>query len=116
MIRRGLIEIRGFAWSGRGLVRRVEISTDKGKTWQEAKLQPPFLPKASTRFSYLWNWDGKGTGIASRCIDETGYIQPTRNALIAARGRAGVSYHANHITAWKIKPSGEVHNWPYFLP
>src|SRR5688500_17083144 len=39
----GFYEIRGLAWSGRGLVRRVEVSTDGGKTWRDARLQEPAL-------------------------------------------------------------------------
>ena len=54
----GLYEIRGLAWSGRGFVRRVEISTNGGKTWREARLQAPVLRFAHTRFALDW----RGTG------------------------------------------------------
>ena len=114
VIQRGLIEIRGFAYSGRGAVKRVEVSTDSGKTWQPAKLQPPILSKAAVRFSFLWKWEGGETGIASRIVDDTGYMQPTRAQLSKARGSAGLMYHANPITAWKIQRNGQVTNWTYF--
>ena len=32
-------QITGLAWSGGGAVRKVEVSTDGGQTWKEAKLQ-----------------------------------------------------------------------------
>jgi len=32
-VEKGYIEIRGLAWSGRGKVTKVEVSTNGGKTW-----------------------------------------------------------------------------------
>lgn len=107
-IEKGWVEIRGIAWSGRGKIQRVEVSTNGGRSWQPAELQAPVLDKAHVRFRLLWDWDGNETEIMSRAIDETGYVQPTRNALIEARGLGAVPYHLNPITAWKIKKSGEV--------
>ena len=74
---RGWWEVSGIAWSGRGRITRVDVSTDGGKQWQPAELQQPVLPKCHTRFRYLWNWDGRGTTLLSRAVDETGYVQPT---------------------------------------
>ena len=71
-VQKGWIEIRGLAWSGRGKIVKVEISTDAGKTWLPTKLQEPVLDKAHTYFRHLWNWDGNETEIMSRAIDETG--------------------------------------------
>lgn len=107
-VEKGWIEIRGLAWSGRGTVRRVDISTDGGRSWHPATMDAPVLPKAHTRFRYLWNWNGRETEIMSRAVDETGYVQPTRAALIAARGRGSVPSHLNPITAWTVRRSGEV--------
>ncbi|MGH8914169.1 MAG: molybdopterin-dependent oxidoreductase, partial [Acidimicrobiia bacterium] len=36
----GKVCVRGSAWSGRGALARVELSTDAGKTWEEASLRP----------------------------------------------------------------------------
>jgi sulfane dehydrogenase subunit SoxC len=104
----GWIEIRGIAWSGRGKVAKVEVSTDVGKTWQLANLQEPVLSKAHTYFRYLWNWNGDATEILSRVTDETGYLQPTLKQLIAARGTASGGYHMNPITAWQVKTDGSI--------
>jgi sulfane dehydrogenase subunit SoxC len=76
-VERGWIEIRGIAWSGRGKIVKVEVSTDAGKSWNVARLQEPVLEKAHTYFSFLWQWAGGETEILSRATDETGYIQPT---------------------------------------
>lgn len=107
-VERGWIEIRGIAWSGRGKVEKVEVSTDAGKSWNDARLQGPILEKAHTYFRYLWQWDGSETEILSRVTDETGYTQPTLKQLVDARGKDIGGYHMNPITAWRIKGDGSV--------
>lgn len=101
---RGLVELRGLAWSGWGKIAQVEVSADGGETWDLATLEDPVLPKAATRFRYPWVWTGEEAVILSRATDETGYVQPTRNALLAARGQS--QYHFNGIQAWKVNPDG----------
>jgi sulfane dehydrogenase subunit SoxC len=104
----GWIEINGIAWTGSGKIRRVDVSTDGGATWTAAKLQEPVLPKAHTRFRHLWHWTGGEAAILSRAVDETGYVQPTRDALIASRGVSSVGYHTNPITGWLVRADGRV--------
>jgi sulfane dehydrogenase subunit SoxC len=45
--------------------------------------------------------------LMSRATDETGYSQPTLDALTAVRG-PGTQYHFNHIRAWKVAADGKV--------
>lgn len=108
----GYYEITGLAWSGRGRVKRVEVSTDGGTSWQIAELQGPILPLCTTRFSLPWRWDGKPAILMSRCQDETGYIQPTIKELVAARsldgGTFGPFYHMNAIQPWSVDKDGNV--------
>ena len=104
---RGWWEIEGLAWSGRGRVARVEVSTDGGRSWTPAALEPPVLPKSTVRFRHLWNWDGRETVVLSRATDETGYVQPTVQQLWDARGER-TSYHHNHQRAWKVAADGAV--------
>lgn len=106
-VQSGWNEIRGIAWSGRGLIERVDVSVDGGTTWTAANLQAPVLPKAHVRFRHLWEWDGRPTEIVSRAIDETGYEQPTFEALQTVRGRR-TRYHQNPITGWHIGTDGQV--------
>ena len=73
----GFYEITGIAWTGGGLVRRVDVSLDGGKTYQEAQLQQPVLPHAHTRFRFPWKWNGEECVIQARCTDERGEVQPT---------------------------------------
>lgn len=103
----GWWEIRGTAWSGRGVIARVEVSTNGGDTWELAELDEPVLPKCHTRFRHMWNWDGSSTVIMSRAHDDTGYVQPTTQQLQDARGVA-THYHYNSIRRWTVGTDGSV--------
>jgi sulfane dehydrogenase subunit SoxC len=103
----GLYQISGLAWSGRGRIKRVEVSADGGKSWAEAALQEPVLSQCFTRFRLPWRWDGSPVVLKSRAIDETGYVQPERAALVAERGRHGY-FHYNAIVCWAVAPDGSV--------
>ncbi len=105
----GLYEISGIAWSGAGSVRRVEVSADGGRSWAEAALSEPVLSKALTRFRMAWRWDGGPAVLMSRAIDETGAVQPTRDALLAEKG-SQVSYHYHAIQNWQVAENNEVSN------
>lgn len=105
----GYYEISGLAWSGRGRITRVEVSCDAGQSWRDATLQEPILPKCLTRFRLPWTWDGKAAELQSRATDERGYRQPTRAALVEARGLNSY-YHYNGIQPWRIAASGNVSN------
>ena len=105
----GYYDITGLAWTGAGRIRRVEVSADAGQTWADAVLQEPVSPKMTTRFRMPWLWDGGPATLQSRATDETGRVQPTRQALIAARGRPRrPAYHFNGIHSWGVLPSGEI--------
>lgn len=99
--------IRGLAWSGWGRISRVEVSTDGGKIWQEARLIGEPLPKAHVRFELPWRWDGSEAVLMSRATDETGRVQPTVAEFRKVRG-AGTDYHFNAIRAWRVTPEGAV--------
>jgi sulfane dehydrogenase subunit SoxC len=104
---RGWRPITGLAWSGRGRIATVEVSTDGGSTWHDAELLGPSLPKAHVRFQYMWNWTGTETRLLSRATDETGYVQPTRRRLVEVRG-IGTDFHFNPIVGWRVQPDGRV--------
>jgi sulfane dehydrogenase subunit SoxC len=106
---RGQHEITGLAWSGRGRVRRVDVSTDGGRNWRTARLQEPVLTKSLTRFRVDWTWDGGGALLQSRVIDDKGYVQPTYRQLREVRAMRSI-YHNNAIQTWRVDSSGEVSN------
>lgn len=99
--------ITGLAWSGRGRITRVEVSTNGGQSWRDAQLQDPVLARAHTRFVTMWNWSGAPTLLLSRATDETGYVQPTYRQLVDARG-VGTDYHFNCIRGWRVEADGRV--------
>ena len=105
----GLYELTGLAWTGRGTIVRVEITTDGGATWTAARLESPVLPRAHTRFNASWKWDGREALVASRCTDDTGYTQPALSELITIRG-VNSQYHNNGTQTWKVSPDGTITN------
>lgn len=106
---KGFWEITGLAWSGSGKITRVEVSVDGGATWQDAELQDPVLSICLTRFRFPWKWDGAPVTILSRATDETGYVQPTIEEIVAVRGKNS-TYHNHAIQPWAINENGEVQN------
>ena len=106
-VQRGWVEISGLAWSGRGKISRVDVSSDAGHSWNTAVLQEPVLPMAHTRFRLPWHWNGKPTTLMSRAVDETGYVQPTLAEFEAGRGK-GTDFHFNHIRSWAVRADGRV--------
>jgi sulfane dehydrogenase subunit SoxC len=107
VITKGWWPVSGLAWSGRGKITRVEVSTDNGSSWHDATLHGPALKKAHVRFTHMWEWDGRETTLLSRATDETGYVQPTRTVLVKVRG-IGTDYHFNPIYGWTVKADGHV--------
>jgi sulfite oxidase len=69
--------VRGVAWAGEQRITRVEVSTDAGRTWKDARLSPKNLPYAWR----LWNieWTPPESGyftVLSRATDSAGNVQP----------------------------------------
>jgi sulfane dehydrogenase subunit SoxC len=115
----GFYEISGVAYSANGRIAKVMVSADSGKTWAQAALQAPVLPKAFTRFRAPWRWDGGPVVLQSRAWDEGGNVQPTRAEVIARRGQTSKpltnplgfpSQHYNGPTSWRVESTGEVRN------
>jgi sulfane dehydrogenase subunit SoxC len=109
LLDRGYYNVSGLAWSGRGAVRKVDVSVDGGRTWKPARLEKPVMSKCLTRFNLDWTWDGRPALIQSRATDETGYVQPTFRQLREVRGTRSI-YHNNAIQTWLVTESGEVRN------
>src|SRR5512144_18344 len=68
---RGFTVISRLAWSGRGRIRRVDIS-------REDRIDGLVLDRACTRFYAEFEWNGEELLLQSRAIDETGYVQPSK--------------------------------------
>ena len=112
---RGFYEIRGLAWSGGGAIRTVEVSTDGGRKWNRAEFKGTPQRMAHTRFSYEWNWDGNETEILSRCTDEIGQVQPTRQQVAQYWNEPFERNYRvpgldNSVMPWRIAKDGSVTN------
>jgi sulfane dehydrogenase subunit SoxC len=114
----GFYEITGLAWSGGGMIRRVEVSTDGGKTWKDAKMQDPILRKAHSRFTIPWNWDGGEAMLMSRCTDDNGVVQPSLAEVAKIWGTDPdffkkttlITSDMNAIQPWKVNADGSIKN------
>jgi sulfane dehydrogenase subunit SoxC len=109
LLDRGFHNISGLAWSGRGRVKRVDVSVDGGRHWRMARLETPVMSKCLTRFNIDWTWDGKPALVMSRATDETGHVQPSMRQLRAVRGKRSI-YHNNAVQTWLVQENGEVSN------
>ena len=109
LLDKGFYNITGLAWSGRGAIKKVDVSVDGGVNWKSARLESPVLSKCLTRFNLNWVWDGKPCIIQSRATDDTGFVQPTLKQLRDVRGTRSI-YHNNAIQSWLVQESGEVKN------
>jgi sulfane dehydrogenase subunit SoxC len=109
LLDKGFYNITGLAWSGRGAIKKVDVSVDGGVNWKPARLESPVLSKCLTRFNLDWVWDGKPSVIQSRATDDTGFVQPTLKQLRDVRGTRSI-YHNNAIQSWLVQESGEVKN------
>ena len=101
--------ISGLAWSGRGSVKRVDVTLDGGKNWREARIDGPLFERSLARFYVDFDWQGEELLIQSRAYDSTGYVQPTKAELRAVRGVNSI-YHNNGIQTWLVRSNGETEN------
>ena len=109
LLDKGYYNVSGLAWSGRGKVKRVDVSVDGGRNWRPARLESPVLSKCLTRFNLDWTWDGSPSLVQSRATDDSGQVQATYAQLRAVRGSRSI-YHNNAIQTWLVQESGEVKN------
>ncbi|MDA1316291.1 MAG: sulfite oxidase [Acidobacteria bacterium] len=73
--------VRGAAWAGEQRVRKVELSTDGGKSWQAARLLPveggDARPYAWVLWEYEWSIPDPGKyELVVRAGDDKGRVQP----------------------------------------
>jgi sulfane dehydrogenase subunit SoxC len=101
--------LSGLAWSGRGTIKRVDVSIDGGQNWQTARIDGPVLDKSLTRFYVDFDWNGQEMMIQSRAMDSSGYVQPTKEELRKVRGVNSI-YHNNGIQTWLVRSNGETEN------
>jgi hypothetical protein len=84
--------IAGVAWAGVRGIRRVEVSTDGGRSWQDARLESPLSPYSWTRWALRWTPRNRGQHqLVSRATDGTGALQDPQVRTPHPSGASG--YH-----------------------
>ena len=106
---RGQNVLTGVAWSGRAAIRRVDVTIDGGRNWFAARLEKGQEKLSMSRFYVDFDWNGQELMIQSRAMDETGYVQPTKDELRKIRGLNSI-YHNNGIQTWLVRSNGETEN------
>ncbi|MBI2773636.1 MAG: sulfite oxidase [Chloroflexi bacterium] len=96
----GHIVVRGYCWSGGSPVARVELSSDGGRTWSDAEVQPPVSPYAWRRWSAEWSPRGPGDAVlVARAWTRDGGAQPMKQR---ATGHLGYMNNAAQPITVKV--------------
>jgi DMSO/TMAO reductase YedYZ molybdopterin-dependent catalytic subunit len=71
------VRISGFAWAGEAEIRRVDVSTDSGRTWSAAQLGSDRSRHAWRQFEHVWRPGAGGSYLVlARATDSRGATQP----------------------------------------
>ena len=72
------VRVRGAAWTSDGEITKVELSTDGGVTWNEAKLVGESKPNAWRLWEFDWRAPSKAgpASLIARATDSHGRTQP----------------------------------------
>jgi DMSO/TMAO reductase YedYZ molybdopterin-dependent catalytic subunit len=93
------VRVHGAAWTSDGEITKVELSTDGGATWNEAKLLGESTPNAWRLWEFQWRTpskSGKQTLVA-RATDSRGRTQP------AQRDPDRGTYMINHLLPIEVE-------------
>jgi DMSO/TMAO reductase YedYZ molybdopterin-dependent catalytic subunit len=92
----GKIPVGGIAWAPHRGIERVEVSTDGGETWNEARLAAQLAE--DTWRQYVYDWDAKPGGytLQVRATDGEGETQTAAEAPPHPSGATG--YHTIGVT------------------
>jgi len=76
IVEAGRCELRGRAWSGWAAIGRVEVSTDGGRGWSHATLEPQPSPYAWVAWTFAWDATAGEHELLVRAFDAAGNAQP----------------------------------------
>ncbi|WP_371667649.1 sulfite oxidase [Streptomyces sp. NBC_00289] len=77
IVRPGPLTLEGRAWSGTAPVLRAEVSTDGGRTWHEAEVEPDAGHRwAWRRWRFAWTATPGEHVLCARATDADGHRQP----------------------------------------
>jgi hypothetical protein len=88
--------IAGVAWAGDRGISAVELSLDRGRTWERTKLHPPISRLAWTQWAQRWTPTRPGRQrVTCRAIDRAGRTQDNTKRPPHPSGASG--YHEVEI-------------------
>jgi len=96
MIPPGRTTLAGFAWSGMEKIQKVEVSTDGGATYNDARLEDPVLRWSWVRWQFTVDAPPGTLSVATRATDAAGNVQPRT----VEWSRFGYGYNA--IQSWQL--------------
>jgi DMSO/TMAO reductase YedYZ molybdopterin-dependent catalytic subunit len=86
----GSVMLGGYAYAGDRGISKVEVSTDGGKTWQNATLKPPIANNTWTLWAYEWITNTTGSfPVYARATDGTGALQSSASTNTFPNGATG---------------------------
>ena len=100
VLRPGAVTLTGRAWSGWGLLTRVEVSTNDGHSWSEATMGEPAGEWAWRPFSYEWKAEPGEYHLRVRAYDGTG----RRQAMEPEWNRGGFTNNADQAIVVLVAP------------
>ena len=89
--------VRGYAFAGNRDIKKVEVSTDGGTTWQEATVKAPLSKNSWSLWSYDWTAIAGGHTLMVRATDSTGKLQIATKSDTFPAGSSG--WHSINVTA-----------------
>jgi hypothetical protein len=99
LVDEGRVTVRGRAWSGDGVVQRVEVGVDGA--WADAELDPPLGEFAWRGWSYAWDAVPGEHELACRATDAAGNVQPVEQPW----NRQGVGNNLVQLVAVSVRPA-----------
>ncbi|MHB8566913.1 MAG: molybdopterin-dependent oxidoreductase [Nitrososphaerales archaeon] len=94
----GSVILGGVAYAGDRGISKVEVSTDQGKTWQEAQLKPAISNLTWRLWAFDWHPASTGTYfIYSRATDGTGSLQTSNDTGTFPNGATGYAITSVYV-------------------
>lgn len=90
----------GAAWSGESPVAAVDVSTDRGRTWQPAKITSPKTPFGMVTWEFAWTPPSHYHVVMARARDAKGRTQPLNGEWNPS------GYQWNVVHAVEVDPAG----------
>ncbi len=93
--------VRGAAWTGESEITKVAVSTDGGKSWDDAKLLGDAVPFTWRLWEFTWKAPKAGKyALLCRASDKRGRVQPLE------RDADRRNYVINHVIPVEVEVRG----------